>query len=122
MFNHGVEPSERTTIQRPIPISYAPLILTPCFPSYPPNHGSASNGAAEMLRRLHGVSVSERVGDSATIQIVTSISLSAEVCGSGFCGFVRRLRVGCVNSCQRTFHWFGRTIEAAQDGKMENSD
>lgn len=34
--------------------SYAPFILTPCFPSYPSNHGSASNGAAEVLRRIYG--------------------------------------------------------------------
>jgi len=34
--------------------SYVPFITTPCFPSYPSNHGSASNGAAEVLRRLYG--------------------------------------------------------------------
>ena len=42
--------------------SYAPLIVTPCFPSYPSNHGSASNGAAEVLRRLYG-----EAGHSITI-------------------------------------------------------
>ena len=30
---------------------YVPFIVTPCFPS---NHGSAGNGAAEVLRRLYG--------------------------------------------------------------------
>jgi membrane-associated phospholipid phosphatase len=34
--------------------SYVPFIVTPCFPSYPSNHGSASNAAAEVLRRLYG--------------------------------------------------------------------
>jgi hypothetical protein len=34
--------------------SYAPFIVTPCFPSYPSNHGSASGGGAEVLRRLYG--------------------------------------------------------------------
>jgi hypothetical protein len=34
--------------------SYVPFIVTPCFPSYPSNHGSAGNGAAEVLRRLYG--------------------------------------------------------------------
>ena len=34
--------------------TYVPFITTPCFPSYPSNHGSASNGAAEVLRRLYG--------------------------------------------------------------------
>ncbi|HEY2907513.1 MAG TPA: vanadium-dependent haloperoxidase [Vicinamibacterales bacterium] len=34
--------------------TYAPYILTPCFPSYPSNHGSGSNSAAEILRRVFG--------------------------------------------------------------------
>ena len=33
---------------------WAPFVVTPCFPSYPSNHGSAGNGAAEVLRRLYG--------------------------------------------------------------------
>jgi hypothetical protein len=28
--------------------------VTPCFPSYPSNHGSASNAAAAILRRVYG--------------------------------------------------------------------
>jgi len=36
--------------------NFLPFIVTPCFPSYPSNHGSASNGAAEVLRRLYGES------------------------------------------------------------------
>jgi hypothetical protein len=35
-------------------ITFAPYVLTPCFPSYPSNHGSASNSAAEVLRRAFG--------------------------------------------------------------------
>jgi hypothetical protein len=35
-------------------VTFAPYILTPCFPSYPSNHGSASNGAAEILKRSYG--------------------------------------------------------------------
>jgi hypothetical protein len=35
-------------------ITFVPYIITPCFPSYPSNHGSASNGAAEILRRAYG--------------------------------------------------------------------
>ncbi len=34
--------------------NYLPFILTPCFPSYPSNHGSLSNAGAEVLRRLYG--------------------------------------------------------------------
>lgn len=34
--------------------NFRPFIVTPCFPSYPSNHGSAANAAAEVLRRLYG--------------------------------------------------------------------
>ena len=34
--------------------TFSPYILTPCFPSYPSNHGSGSNGAAEILKRIYG--------------------------------------------------------------------
>jgi hypothetical protein len=34
--------------------AFKPYILTPCFPSYPSNHGSGSNSAAEVLRRVYG--------------------------------------------------------------------
>jgi membrane-associated phospholipid phosphatase len=33
---------------------WAPFVVTPCFPSYPSNHGSASNAAAAVMRRLYG--------------------------------------------------------------------
>ncbi len=33
---------------------FTPFISTPCFPSYPSNHGSGSNSAAEILRRAYG--------------------------------------------------------------------
>jgi hypothetical protein len=35
---------------------FVPFITTPCFPSYPSNHGSGSNGGAEILRRVYGES------------------------------------------------------------------
>ncbi|HVR22007.1 MAG TPA: vanadium-dependent haloperoxidase [Candidatus Polarisedimenticolia bacterium] len=34
--------------------NFVPFVTTPCFPSYPSNHGSAANGAAEILRRIYG--------------------------------------------------------------------
>jgi hypothetical protein len=34
--------------------TFAPFILTPCFPSYPSNHASGTNGGLEMVRRLFG--------------------------------------------------------------------
>jgi hypothetical protein len=33
---------------------YAPFIGTPCFPSFPSNHASGTNGGLEMMRRLFG--------------------------------------------------------------------
>lgn len=35
-------------------LTFVPFILTPCFPSYPSNHASASNSAAEILKRVYG--------------------------------------------------------------------
>lgn len=34
--------------------TYLPFILTPCFPGYPSNHASGSNGGAEAMRRIYG--------------------------------------------------------------------
>jgi PAP2 superfamily len=34
--------------------NWQPFILTPCFPSYPSNHGSAANAAAAVMKRLYG--------------------------------------------------------------------
>jgi hypothetical protein len=34
--------------------SFVPFISTPCFPSYPSNHASGTNGGTEMLRRIYG--------------------------------------------------------------------
>jgi hypothetical protein len=34
--------------------AFAPFIVTPCFPSYPSNHASGTNGGLEVLRRLYG--------------------------------------------------------------------
>src|SRR5450755_2582334 len=34
--------------------NWAPFVVTPCFPSYPSNHGSASSGAAVVMRHIYG--------------------------------------------------------------------
>jgi hypothetical protein len=34
--------------------TFLPFIPTPCFPSYPSNHASATNGGTEVLRHLYG--------------------------------------------------------------------
>ena len=36
--------------------AFLPFIPTPCFPSYPSNHASGTNGGTEVLRRLYGES------------------------------------------------------------------
>ena len=36
--------------------TFAPFVVTPCFPSYPSNHASGTNGGTEMLRRIYGES------------------------------------------------------------------
>jgi hypothetical protein len=42
--------NDRTT---PDP-GFVPFVLTPCFPSYPSNHASGTNGGLEILRRVYG--------------------------------------------------------------------
>jgi membrane-associated phospholipid phosphatase len=34
--------------------NFVPFIATPCFPSYPSNHGAGTSAAAEVSRRLYG--------------------------------------------------------------------
>jgi hypothetical protein len=34
--------------------NFATFLVTPCFPSYPSNHASGSNAAAETIRRIYG--------------------------------------------------------------------
>jgi hypothetical protein len=34
--------------------NFVPFVTTPCFPSYPSNHGSAANAAAVILKRIYG--------------------------------------------------------------------
>jgi len=50
IHNGGIDGNPKT---EPDP-NFVPLIVTPCFPSYPSNHGSGSGGAAEVMRRLYG--------------------------------------------------------------------
>lgn len=38
----------------PQDLTFEPYVTTPCFPSYPSNHGSATTAGAEMLRHLYG--------------------------------------------------------------------
>jgi hypothetical protein len=60
---------------------WVPFILTPCFPSYPSNHGSASNAAAEVLRRLYGEAAHAiTLTNSTTPTIVLQYDSFKEIC------------------------------------------
>lgn len=50
---------------------FVPFIQTPCFPSYPSNHGSASNAAAAVLRRLFGEGGHSMVLTNPTLPAIT---------------------------------------------------
>jgi PAP2 superfamily len=50
IFNGSLDGNPRTDAD----LAFKPYVVTPCFPSYPSNHGSAGNGAAEVLRRIYG--------------------------------------------------------------------
>jgi hypothetical protein len=55
--------------------SYAPFITTPCFPSYPSNHASGSNGAIETLRRFYGAAGHD-LTVSGTIPVLGVVTLN----------------------------------------------
>ena len=50
VFEGDVDGNPRTDADS----SFTPYVVTPCFPSYPSNHGSGSNSAAEILARVYG--------------------------------------------------------------------
>jgi hypothetical protein len=51
--------------------TFVPYILTPCFPSYPSNHGSASNSATEILKRVYGAGGHDIIMANAAVPGVT---------------------------------------------------
>jgi len=60
--------------------NYAPFIVTPCFPSYPSNHGSLSNAGAEVLRHLYGeAGHSIKVSNPAVPNIVLQYTSFQEI-------------------------------------------
>jgi hypothetical protein len=56
------------------PGAFTPLISTPCFPSYPSNHASGSNGAAEIMRRIYGAA-GHAIELSATVPVIGAVTL-----------------------------------------------
>lgn len=64
--------------------SFLPFIATPCFPSYPSNHGSGGNGAAEVLRRLYGegghlITLSNPAAPSIVLQYTTFKQITNDI-------------------------------------------
>lgn len=61
--------------------NWAPFVATPCFPSYPSNHGSAGNAAAEVLRRIDGeAGHSMTLTNAAVPSIVLQYTSFREIC------------------------------------------
>jgi hypothetical protein len=58
--------------------SFTTLIPTPCFPSYPSNHASGTNGGLEVMRRLFGAAGHD-------ITVTNSIPALGCLPGSSFC-------------------------------------
>ena len=70
--------------------NWVPFIATPCFPSYPSNHGSAANAAAEVMRRLYG-----EAGHSITLSnpAVPTIVLQYTIIQADYRRHLRRSRL-----------------------------
>jgi hypothetical protein len=56
-------------------INFATFLPTPCFPGYPSNHASGSNGAAETMRRIYGAA-GHSITLSATIPVIGATTLT----------------------------------------------
>ena len=64
--------------------SFLPFIATPCFPSYPSNHGSGSGGGAEVLRRLysaggHSITLSNPAVPGITLNYTTFAQITDDI-------------------------------------------
>jgi hypothetical protein len=57
---------------------YATYVATPCFPSYPSNHASGSNGGAEALRRAYGEGEHVITMTNPLIPAIAGITLNYE--------------------------------------------
>jgi hypothetical protein len=55
--------------------AFTPFITTPCFPSYPSNHASGSNGALEAIRRFYGAA-GHAITLSGTIPVLGLVTLN----------------------------------------------
>ena len=56
-------------------VNFATFLPTPCFPSYPSNHASGSNGASETMRRIYGAA-GHSITLSAVIPVIGATTLN----------------------------------------------
>jgi hypothetical protein len=54
--------------------NFVTFLVTPCFPSYPSNHASGSNGAAETMRRIYGAA-GHAITLSAVVPVIGPVTL-----------------------------------------------
>ena len=55
--------------------NFATFLVTPCFPSYPSNHASGSNGAAETMRRIYGAA-GHAITLSSVVPVIGPVTLT----------------------------------------------
>jgi hypothetical protein len=55
--------------------SFATFLATPCFPGYPSNHASGSNGAAETMRRIYGAA-GHSLSITSTVPVIGQVTLN----------------------------------------------
>lgn len=58
--------------------TFETFISTPCFPSYPSNHASGSNAAAEVLRRTYGAGEHDITLSNPAVPSIAGITLHYE--------------------------------------------
>jgi hypothetical protein len=59
-------------------LGFGTFINTPCFPSYPSNHASGSNGGGEMIRRIYGAGDHSITLANPAVPSIAHISLNYE--------------------------------------------
>jgi hypothetical protein len=59
-------------------LGFGTFISTPCFPSYPSNHASGSNGALEIIRRIYGAGGHAITLTNTAVASIAHITLNYE--------------------------------------------
>ena len=71
----AIDGNPRTTSD----VNFAPLLVTPCFPSYPSAHASASYAARKVLEQLYGAGHSITVTSAAEPNVVLDYTRLAQI-------------------------------------------